>query len=165
MYNFFLASRLYPTYHKPIKLSQSRSQTASPLFRGDGREVRKCSTFVLITDPLYLPLKRGGLVCPHLESSRKLYKSLSINLFSKQSNCLSPFRGDGRGVRNEDQFVRILRVLLNGLLIVFLYNYAVNILCIKTEDGYGFYCMLLQQASKSMSISLFYAPNMHVVIV
>ena len=28
----------------------------------------------------------------------------------------------------EDQFVRILRVLLNGLLIVFLYNYAVNIL-------------------------------------
>ena len=32
----------------------------------------------------------------------------------------------------EDQFVRILRVLLNGLLIVFLYNYAVNILCIKT---------------------------------
>ena len=28
--------------------------------------------------------------------------------------------------------------------IVFLYNYAVNILCIKTGDGYGFYCMLKQ---------------------
>ena len=42
VYNFFLAGRLYPTYHKPIKLSQSRSQTASP-FRGDGREVRKYS--------------------------------------------------------------------------------------------------------------------------
>ena len=85
-----------------------------------------------ITDPLYLPLKRGGLVCPHLESSRKLYKSLSINLFSKQSNCLSPFRGDGRGVRNEDQFVRILRVLLEVLLIVFLYNYAVHLLYKKS---------------------------------
>ena len=28
--------------------------------------------------------------------------------------------------------------------IVFLYNYAVNILCIKTGDGYDFYCMLKQ---------------------
>ena len=28
--------------------------------------------------------------------------------------------------------------------IVFLYNYAVNILCIKSGDGYGFYCMLKQ---------------------
>ena len=28
--------------------------------------------------------------------------------------------------------------------IVFLYNYAVNILCIKTGDGCGFYCMLKQ---------------------
>ena len=161
MYNFFLASRLYPTYHKPIKLSQSRSQTASPLFRGDGREVRKCSTFVLITDPLYLPLKRGGLVCPHLESSRKLYKSLSINLFSKQSNCLSPFRGDGRGVRNEDRFVRILRVLLNGLLIVFLYNYAVNILYIKTGDGYGFYCLLKQHEIDVQSTSNRKLPNFY----
>ena len=44
----------------------------------------------------------------------------------------------------EDQFVRILRVLLNGLLIVFLYNYAVNILYIKTGDGYSFYCLLKQ---------------------
>ena len=52
-----------------------------------------------ITDPLYLPLKRGGPVCPYLENPRNLYKSLSVSLFSKKSNCLSLFRGDGRGVR------------------------------------------------------------------
>ena len=51
-----------------------------------------------ITDPLYLPLKRGGPVCPYLENPRNLYKSLSVSLFSKKSNCLSLFRGDGRGV-------------------------------------------------------------------
>ena len=33
---------------------------------------------------------------------------------------------------------------MNGLLIVFLYNYTVNILCIKTGDGYSFYCLLKQ---------------------
>ena len=58
-----------------------------------------------ITDPLYLPLKRGGPVCPHLESPRKVFwmscktlskscNSLSISLFRKQANCLSLFRGD-----------------------------------------------------------------------
>ena len=63
-----------------------------------------------ITDPLYLPLKRGGPVCPHLESPRKVFwmscktlskscNSLSISLFRKQANCFSLFRGDGRGVR------------------------------------------------------------------
>ena len=56
-----------------------------------------------ITDPLYLPLKRGGLVCPLFESPRnvllKYCKTLSINLFRKQANCFSLFRGDGRGVR------------------------------------------------------------------
>ena len=31
--------------------------------------------------------------------------------------------------------------------IVFLYNYAVNILCIKSEDGYVFYCMSKQAVS------------------
>ena len=88
-----------------ISLSNSLNQEVKlplPLFRGDGREVRKCSTFVLITDPLYLPLKRGGLVCPLLESPRnvllKYCKTLSISLFRKQANCLSLFRGDGRGV-------------------------------------------------------------------
>ena len=114
-----------------------------------------------ITDPLYLPLKRGGLVCPHLESSRKLYKSLSINLFSKQSNCLSPFRGDGRGVRNKDQFVRILRVLLEVLLIVFLYNYAVHLLYEKSGDGYNFYCMLKQAEIDIQSTSNRKLPNFY----
>ena len=71
-------------------------------FRGDGRGGGKkvlhyC--LVLVTDPLYLPLKRGGLVCPYFESPRKLYKSLSASLFGKQANCLSLFRGDGRGVK------------------------------------------------------------------
>ena len=55
-----------------------------------------------ITDPLYLPLKCVGLVWPHLECPRNLYKSLSVSLFSKKSNCLSLFRGDGRGVRNDE---------------------------------------------------------------
>ena len=56
-----------------------------------------------ITDPLYLPLKRGGPVCPHLESPRKVFwmscktlskscNSLSISLFRKQANCFSLFR-------------------------------------------------------------------------
>ena len=55
----------------------------------------------------------------------------------------------------EDWFVRILGMLLKVVLheknakswtcnIVFLYNYTVNILCIKTGDGGGFYCMLKQ---------------------
>ena len=51
-----------------------------------------------ITDPLYLPLKRGGPVCPHLEGPRnvllkKYCKTLFINLFRKQANCLSLFGG------------------------------------------------------------------------
>ena len=71
------------------------------LFRGDGRGGKKVLHYclVLVTDPLYLPLKRGGLVCLYFESPRKLYKSLSASLFGKQANCLSPFRGDGRGVK------------------------------------------------------------------
>ena len=39
-------------------------------------------------------------------------------------------------------FVCFLRVLLKGLLIVFLYNYAVHLLYGKSGDGYGFYCLL-----------------------
>ena len=42
----------------------------------------------------------------------------------------------------EDQFVRFLRAFLKGLLFVFLYNYAVRLLYGKSEDGYGFYCLL-----------------------
>ncbi|WP_297244197.1 hypothetical protein, partial [uncultured Prevotella sp.] len=49
-----------------------------------------------ITDPLYLPLKWGGLVCPPLESPRnvllKYCKTLSINLFRKHANYFSLFR-------------------------------------------------------------------------
>ena len=77
-----------------------------------------------ITDPLYLPPKN-----PIKREKKKLVCSSEREDFIKSG---------------EDQFVRILRVLLNGLLIVFLYNYAVNILCIKTGDGYGFYCLLKQ---------------------
>ena len=40
-----------------------------PPFRGDGREVNTHS--IVITDPLYLPLKRGGLVCSNLEGPRR----------------------------------------------------------------------------------------------
>ena len=61
----------------------------------------------------------------------------------------------------ENQFVRILRVLLNGLLIVFLYNYAVNILCIKTGDGYGFYCLLKQPEIDVQSTSNRKLPNFY----
>ena len=42
----------------------------------------------------------------------------------------------------EDQFVRFLSAFLKGLLFVFLYNYAVRLLYGKSEDGYGFYCLL-----------------------
>ena len=87
-----------PMFSPAIYKSNSLNQEVKlPLpFRGDGREVRKCSTFVLITNPLYLPLKRGELVCPLLESPRnvllKYCKTLSINLFHKQANCFSLFR-------------------------------------------------------------------------
>ena len=64
-------------------------------------------------------------------------------------------------LRGEDQFVRFLRVLLNGLLIVFLYNYAVNILCIKTGDGYGFYCLLKQPEIDVQSTSNRKLPNFY----
>jgi hypothetical protein len=77
-----------------------------------------------ITDPLYLPLK--------------------IRLSERREKLAYSSEREDFIQSGEDQFVRILRVLLNGLLIVFLYNYAVNILCIKTGDGYGFYCMLKQ---------------------
>ena len=71
------------------------------------------------------------------------------------------FRGDGRGVRNEDQFVRILRVLLEVLLIVFLYNYAVHLLYEKSWDGYVFYSMLKQAEIDIQSTSNRKLPNFY----
>ena len=50
---------------------------------------------------------------------------------------------------------------MNGLLIVFLYNYAVNILCIKTGDGYGFYCLLKQVEIDVQSTSNRKLPNFY----
>ena len=65
-----------------------------------------------------------------------------------------------------------LRVLLKVVLhkktvkrrmynIVFLYNYAVNILCIKSGDGYGFYCMLKQAEIDVQSTSNRKLPNFY----
>ena len=45
--------------------------------------------------------------------------------------------------------------------IVFLYNYAVNILCIKSGDGYGFYCMLKQAEIDVQSTSNRKLPNFY----
>ena len=45
--------------------------------------------------------------------------------------------------------------------IVFLFNYAVNILCIKTGDGYGFYCMLKQPEIDVLSTSNRKLPNFY----
>ena len=45
--------------------------------------------------------------------------------------------------------------------IVFLYNYAVNILCIKTGDGCGFYCMLKQAEIDVQSTSNRKLPNFY----
>ena len=50
---------------------------------------------------------------------------------------------------------------MNGLLTVFLYNYAVNILCIKTGDGYGFYCLLKQVEIDVQSTSNRKLPNFY----
>ena len=44
---------------------------------------------------------------------------------------------------------------------VFLYNYAVNILCIKTGDEYGFYCMLTQPEIDVQSTSNRKLPNFY----
>ena len=72
-------------------LLRKRSNCLSP-FRGDGRgvvNVQPCS--LEITDPLYLPLKRGGPVCLPLESPRRVLlmysKTLSINLFRKRQTA------------------------------------------------------------------------------
>ena len=45
--------------------------------------------------------------------------------------------------------------------IVFLYNYAVNILCIKSGDGYRFYCMLKQAEIDVQSTSNRKLPNFY----
>ena len=50
---------------------------------------------------------------------------------------------------------------LEVLLIVFLYNYAMNILCIKTGDGYNFYCMLKQAETDVQSTSNRKLPNFY----
>ena len=50
---------------------------------------------------------------------------------------------------------------LEVLLIVFLYNYTVNILCIKTGDGCGFYCMLKQAEIDVQSTSNRKLPNFY----
>ena len=90
MYNFFLAIRLYPTYHKPIKP-----------------------------------------VCPYLEGPRNLYKSLSVSLFSKKSNCLSLFEGT-------EKVKSTFRLKVNGEEIVvftllFLSNIALLRRFVKSE--------------------------------
>ena len=58
-------------------------------------------------------------------------------------------------------FVRILRALLKGLLIVFLYNYAVHLLYEKSGDGYVFYCMLKQAEIEVQSTSNRKLPNFY----
>ena len=50
---------------------------------------------------------------------------------------------------------------LEVLLIVFLYNYAMNILCIKSGDGYDFYSMLKQAEIDVQSTSNRKLPNFY----
>ena len=90
------------------------------------------------------------------DSYTKFYKILEIHKHFRW-NVVSIHWKKHLGIR----FVRILRVLLNGLLIVFLCNYAVNILCIKTGDGYGFYCMLTQPEIDVQSTSNRKLPNFY----
>ena len=55
-------------YCKTLSISFSASiQTASPLQGRRERGKKMRGVVLLITDPLYLPLKWGGLVCPNLE--------------------------------------------------------------------------------------------------
>ena len=82
--------------------------------------------------------------------------------YSANSQTASSTLGEtGEGVRNEDQFVCILRVLLEVLLIVFLYNYAVHLLYEKSWDGYNFYCMLKQAEIDVQSTSNRKLPNFY----
>ena len=108
-------------YSKTLSINFSASkQTASPPLGETGEGFHNVEHCIFeITDPLYLPLKRGGLVCPYLECP------------------------------------------LEVLLIVFLYNYVVNILCIKTGDGYDFYCMLKQAEIEVQSTSNRKLPNFY----
>ena len=57
-------------YSKTLSINFSASkQTASPLLGETGEGFHNVELCIFeITDPLYLPLKRGGLVCPLLES-------------------------------------------------------------------------------------------------
>ena len=55
-----------------------------------------------ITDPLYLPLKRGGPVCPPLESPRRVLPCLITpcqSAFQQGVKLPLSFRRDGREVR------------------------------------------------------------------
>ena len=57
-----------------------------------------------ITDPLYLPLKRGGPVCPLLESPLEclvdVYKTLSINFSASKQTASPPLGETGEGFHN-----------------------------------------------------------------
>ena len=88
-----------------------------PPFRGDGREVRNDEVLIVldITDPLYLPLKRGGLVCLPLESPWRVLmrysKTLSINFSaSKQTASLLQERRE-RGNRRGSLFSKEMRTV------------------------------------------------------
>ena len=57
-----------------------------------------------ITDPLYLPLKRGGPVCPLLESPLEclvdVYKTLSIKFSVSKQTASPPLGETGEGFHN-----------------------------------------------------------------
>lgn len=90
--------------------------------------MRKLRTFCgKVTEFLFLVFKQS------VSNSRDF--GFQKYIWSDITDSISPLSG-------EDQFVRFLRAFLKGLLFVFLYNYAVRLLYGKSEDGYGFYCLL-----------------------
>ena len=88
-------------YSKTLSINFSASkQTASPPLGETGEGFHNVELCIFeITDPLYLPLKRGGLVCPLLDcpvgSLLNVVQDIVNQLFRKQSNCLSPLGETG----------------------------------------------------------------------
>ena len=91
---------------------------------------------------------RGLFQCPPFRGDGREVRKWQPKLFWNYRPPLSPPKAGRTGLSASWESLCVvcpyLECPLEVLLIVFLYNYAVNILCMKSGDGCGFYCMLKQ---------------------
>ena len=98
-------------YSKTLSINFSASkQTASPPLGETGEGFHNVGHCIFeITDPLYLPLKWGGPVCPLLESPLEclvdVYKTLSINFSASKQTASPPLGETGEGFHNVEHCI------------------------------------------------------------